>query len=138
MKTILWIRRQLAALCFVTDACTREWRRMCGALFVLGASAPAAYASLTPGWTPFLTIQSIVVEDGDAIVVIHGGVPPAYLRDDCNASPYNVIDISSAQGRSKLAIAMSAYNMGQPIQLALQACSGSRPMITHILVGSGL
>ncbi len=109
-----------------------------GVLLVLGSTIQLAHASLMPGWTPPLTIQGIIVEDGDAIVLIGGGVPAGYLRDDCNSSPLNVIDLNTAPGRSKLAVAVAAYTTGQPVQLALQACSSGRPMITHILMGSGV
>jgi hypothetical protein len=137
METITSGIRSLTLKRFLRSTRTRALRTLCGVL--LAASIPVAHASLTPGWTPFLSIKSIVVEDGEALLVINGGVPTAYLRDDCNTSPYNVIDVSTVQGRSKLAIAMNAYNMGQPVQLALQACSsGGWPMITHILMGSGL
>src|SRR4051812_4697985 len=44
------------------------------ALLVMPAAAiPVANASLTPGWTPPLTIQNVIVEDGDAILMMSGG-----------------------------------------------------------------
>ena len=118
------------------NASTFHVRLLCASLIC--STIPAAYGSLTPGWTPPLTIKSIIVQDDGAIVVINGGVPTAYLRDDCNSSSFNFIDLGTPQGKSKLATAIAAYTTGQPVQLALQACNAGRPMITHILVGAGL
>jgi len=91
-----------------------------------------AQASLTPGWTPMLTIQNIIVEGDGAILTIQGGVPTNYLRDDCNSSIYNFIDLSTPVGRSMLATALIAYTSGRQVYLALQACNAGRPAITHI------
>jgi hypothetical protein len=98
----------------------------------LTLGAQGARASLTPGWTPQLTIQNIIVESDGAILTIEGGIPAAYLRDDCNSSPYNFIDLSTPVGRSQLATALIAHTSGRQILLALQACNAGRPAITHI------
>jgi hypothetical protein len=98
----------------------------------LVASPNSAIASLMPGWTPPLTIQNIIVNGDEAILVIQGGIAPAYLRDDCNSSPYNVIDLTSPGGRARLTTAYIAYTSSRQISLALQACDAGRPAITHI------
>ena len=100
-----------------------------GSLSLVGGNAQA---SLTPGWTPLLTIQNIIVEADGALVTIQGGVAADYLRDDCNTSPYNFIDLSTPVGRSQLATALLAYTSGRQVSLALQACNAGRPAITHI------
>ena len=100
-----------------------------GSLCLVGSNAQA---SLLPGWTPLLTIQNIVVETDGALVTIQGGIPTNYLRDDCNSSIYNFIDLSTPVGRSMLATALIAYTSGRQVSLALQACNVGRPAITHI------
>jgi hypothetical protein len=90
------------------------------------------HASLMPGWTPPLTIQNIVVNGDEAILVVQGGVSPVYLRDDCNASAWNVIDLTSIGGRARLATALLAQATGRQVSLAMQACSAGRPAVTHI------
>lgn len=100
-----------------------------GSLSFVGGNAQA---SLTPGWTPLLTIQNIVVETDGAIVIVQGGISTDYLRDDCNSSIYNFIDLTTSVGRSQLATALIAYTSGRQVSLALQACNAGRPAITHI------
>lgn len=91
-----------------------------------------ARASLSPGWTPYMTIQNVIVNSDQAILIIQGGISTTYLRDDCNASPYNVIDLTTPGGRSTLAMALIAYTSDRQVSLALQACNAGRPEITHI------
>lgn len=100
-----------------------------GSLSLVGGNV---HASLLPGWTPLVTIQNIIVETDGALVIIQGGIATDYLRDDCNSSPYNVIDLSTPVGRSQLATALIAYTSGRQVSLALQACNAGRPAITHI------
>jgi hypothetical protein len=113
-------------------------KQMISFLMALAAvfSTWTAHASLTPGWTPALTIKNIIVEDGDAVLMINGGVPIAYLRDDCNSSQLLRLDLTSVDGKAKLALAMTAFTTGQTVQLALQACYSGYPRITHIALGS--
>jgi hypothetical protein len=92
----------------------------------------------SPGsWTPSSQkILEIIVEgaetDGRALVVIEGGVPSSHIPSACN-SPYNTIVLNSDKGRAMYSMALAAYMSGKTVKLAL-ACTGNRPLITHIRI----
>jgi hypothetical protein len=91
----------------------------------------------SPGsWTPTgQLISGIIVEgndDGNALVLIDGGVPASHIPSSC-VSPYNTIPLNTDKGRAMYSLALAAQLAGKKVKLAL-ACSGSRPLITHIWV----
>lgn len=89
-------------------------------------------ASATPGsWTPaFQYIESIIVEEGTALIIIKDGIPSGYIPTECN-SPYNQADLGTEHGRALYSMALSAKLSHKPIKMALH-CLGSRPRITHM------
>jgi hypothetical protein len=97
---------------------------------------PLMTAAAPGEWMPEArAIENIIVEGdsgGKAVIIIQGGVPPAYIPSACN-SPYNTLDLSTTKGRGQLAVALSAYASGRPVKLALQ-CIGDRPLIGHIML----
>ena len=99
----------------------------------------SAYSN--PGtWMPEpKKISQIIVEDGgadgSALIIIDGGVPPAYIPAGCGSggnSVYNTVYLNTDKGKSMYALALAAYMGGKPVKLAL-SCTGARPLITHIL-----
>lgn len=92
-----------------------------------------------PGsWMPTAKkISEIIVEGGDggqAAIVIEGGVPATHLPEECRDGgngTYNTIYLNTDKGKSIYSLALAAYLAGKPVKLAL-ACTGSRPLITHV------
>jgi len=92
-----------------------------------------------PGsWMPeSKKISEIIVEGGDsgvALILIEGGVPPAYIPPECSSGgngTYNTIYLNTDKGKGMYSLALAAYMGGKPVKLAL-SCIGGRPLITHI------
>ncbi|ACA85762.1 hypothetical protein [Shewanella woodyi] len=88
-------------------------------------------ASAQPGhWTPYQTIQSIIIENGIALIVVKGGVPTEYIPTACNQA-FNQANLSTEHGKAIYSLALAARMSDTPISMALE-CSGTRPSIKLI------
>ena len=92
------------------------------------------------GWMPLSKkIQSIVVEgddNGQALILIEGGVPSEYIPSACRNgtnSTYNTVFLNTDKGRGVYSMALTALSTGRKVKLAL-SCIGNRPLITHIWI----
>ena len=97
---------------------------------------PFSLQVVSEGWTPtYQKISGIIIEgaedSGTALIIIDGGVPAANIPNNCN-SIYNTVSLKTEKGRGVLSVALSAKMADKPVRLALGACSGTRPLITHI------
>lgn len=107
---------------------------------VLALAAPSVLFASPGTWTPVpKKISGIIVEgtdNGVALVLIEGGVPPEYIPSECrsggNAS-YNTIPLNTDKGKGMYSLALGAYFAQKPVLLAVQ-CAGARPLITHLQV----
>ena len=86
----------------------------------------------SPGsWTPqFQKISTIIIEEGTALIMLEGGVHPAYIPEECDSS-YNQADLSTEHGKAIYSMALTAQASGRKVKIALH-CLGSRPRITHM------
>jgi hypothetical protein len=92
-----------------------------------------------PGhWMPTAkNIASIIVEgddQGQALILIEGGVPSDFIPAACSAGfngSLNTLMLGTEKGRAMYAMALTAYTSGKKVKLALD-CLGSRPLVTHI------
>lgn len=98
--------------------------------------APNHVMSVPGDWTgSYYKISSLIVEKPNmaALLEIEGGLPSGLALTECDSQlRFLVIDLSSEIGKSIYSLALSARIADKPILLALGACSGSRPEVTHI------
>lgn len=93
-------------------------------LFSCAASAQPGY------WTPYQAIQTIIIENGVALIVVKGGVPAEFIPTECNQA-YNQANLSTEHGKAIYSLALAARLSDTPISMALE-CSGVRPSIKLI------
>jgi hypothetical protein len=98
-------------------------------LFLLSVLSCAAFAQ--PGhWTPYQSIQTIIIENGIALIVVRGGVPTEFIPTECNQA-YNQANLSTEHGKAIYSLALAARLSDTPISMALE-CNGVRPSIKLI------
>lgn len=116
------------------------FKRIIFSFFLSVLILPAASLANPGAWMPAAKkISGIIVEGADngvALVLIEGGVPPEYIPSECrsggNAS-YNTIPLNTDKGKGMYSLALGAYFAQKPVLLAVQ-CAGARPLITHLQV----
>lgn len=107
---------------------------------LMALNTPGLLMANPGSWTPVpKKISGIIVEgndSGSALILIEGGVPPAYIPTACRSggdSTYNTIPLNTDKGRGMYSLALAAYFSQKPVMLAL-TCTGTRPLITHLQV----
>lgn len=116
------------------------FKRIIFSFFLSVLILPAASLANPGAWMlAAKKISGIIVEgtdNGVALVLIEGGVPPEYIPSECrsggNAS-YNTIPLNTDKGKGMYSLALGAYFAQKPVLLAVQ-CAGVRPLITHLQV----
>jgi hypothetical protein len=94
-------------------------------VFLLSVLSCTVFAQ--PGhWTPYQIIQTIIIENGVALIVVEGDVPAEFIPAECNQA-----NLSTEHGKAIYSLALAARLSDTPISMALE-CNGVRPSIKLI------